>query len=132
MKTCCGVLLLGLFLGGLTGCKSGPPRPKYERGFQSADSVAERGSLEDLKRRQNGNREAAPGRPRTMQFLVVHDAEGRPVYVELKQSSGNPNLDRRARLYVIEQIKFTPGKTDTVVVSVKPKEVPATLPTGRR
>ncbi len=73
---------------------------------------------------------ASPGasapaeRPGTMRFLVVHDAEGHPIYVELKQGSGDPALDRRARLYVIEEMRFPPGRTGSVTISIAPDEVP--------
>lgn len=132
MNTCQAWWLTGLLLVLAAGCKSKPSHPEYLRGFQSSGETVERGSLEDINRRRNAGRSgAAPLRPQTMQFLVVHDAEGRAVYVELKRGSGNPDLDRRARLHIIESMHFKPGKADTVIVTLEPDEVPRPRPPGR-
>lgn len=132
MKTRQALWTTALLLGLVAGCKSKPSHPEYMRGFQSSDAPVERGSLEDINRRRNAGRSsAAPLGPQTMQFLVVHDAEGRAVYVELKRGSGNPDLDRRARLHIIESMKFKPGKADTVIVTLEPDEVPRPRAPGR-
>jgi hypothetical protein len=64
-----------------------------------------------------------PTRPEIV-LLVLHDVEGRPVFVETQKSSGDSALDRRAQDWVLKQRRFPKGKANTVVVTVDPKQVP--------
>jgi hypothetical protein len=127
MKNTWPLLLVALLATALTGCKSKKPKPmEYYDSFQTTGEVEEeRGSIGDLNRRMGrGGESAQPAEPQSMQFLVVHDAEGKPVYIELQRGSGNPDLDRRARLMIMRDQRFTPGKKDTVTLTVEPREVP--------
>jgi hypothetical protein len=129
MKTLGSGLMLGLLLAALSGCQSRAPAPAPVSKPQPAVSSGEGSGLAQPASAPQAPAENSPLRSGTMRFLVVHDAEGRPVYVELKQGSGDPALDRRARLYVMEELRFPSGKTGTVTISIEPDEVPP-LPAG--
>lgn len=60
----------------------------------------------------------------TVVVLVTHDAEGKPVYVETRRSSGDPDLDRRAQDYVLQKKRFPKGAADTVFLTLKKSEIP--------
>ncbi|MCB1125993.1 MAG: energy transducer TonB [Verrucomicrobiae bacterium] len=127
MKLVWPLLLAVLLAPGSTGCRSKKPKPlDYYDSFQTSDGEAsDRGSIADLNRRMGqGGQAADPSKPQAMHFLVVHDVDGKPVYVELQRSSGNPDLDRRARLMIMRDQRFPPGKANTLTVTVEPREVP--------
>lgn len=117
-------LVLSLGLAG--GCRSNRPKPiEYYDSFKTTEGeVVEKGSPQDPTRfRREAPPVGTPDKPIPMEFLVVHDEQGRPVYVELRRSSGNPVLDREARLMIISTYKFPPGQANTVLLTVDPKEV---------
>ncbi|MCP5519503.1 MAG: hypothetical protein H7A45_19855 [Verrucomicrobiales bacterium] len=118
-------LMLALAVLGLSACKSNQS-DYFLPSNESVGSMPERGSIADMNERRGAGGAARPGpaTPQTMLFLVVHDVEGRPVYVELRRSSGDPQLDQRARHHVITARRFPPGQADTVMLSLDPKEVP--------
>ncbi|MCZ7638693.1 MAG: energy transducer TonB [Verrucomicrobia bacterium] len=115
-------LAAGLCLGLATsGCQSTTTTETYV-GRPS-------GSLGDLNYKLN--KEPAPvktprptpDRPQVV-LLVMHDAEGVPVYAETQKSSGDPALDRRAQDWILKKRRFPKGVANTVVVTVDPKQVP--------
>lgn len=121
------LLVAALLVPALTGCSSGKPKPiDYYDSFRTTEAPdADRGSIADINRRMGRQSPAADSsQPQPMHFLVVHDAEGKAVYVELQRGSGNPDLDRRARLMIIRDQRFPAGKADTVAVTVEPRDVP--------
>lgn len=87
------------------------------------------GSISDINRKLGGGaartqgKTAGPGQPEIV-LLVVHDAEGKPQYVEVQRSSGDPATDRRAQDYVLGQRRFPKGAANTVTVTVDPKRLP--------
>ena len=62
--------------------------------------------------------------PATVVALVAHDTNGKPVFVELRESTGDPALDQRAVEMIMNTKRFTPGKADTVMVKVNVKTIP--------
>lgn len=115
-------LALGLCLGLATsGCQSTTSTETYV-GRPS-------GSLGDLNYKLNNEPASSktprptPDRPELV-LLVLHDADGRPVYVETQKSSGDPALDQRAQDWVLKKRRFPKGVANTVVVTVDPKQVP--------
>lgn len=129
----CECLALALAVLASGGCKSsGGHRAAFPRSGYSAEfGEAPAGSLGDL-RRKLGENTAGPASDRTapaektadLLLLVVHDAEGRPVYVETRRSSGDPALDRRAQEYVLRERRFPRGAPNTVLLPLKRSEVP--------
>lgn len=127
----CLALALGVLVSG--GCKSSDGhRAEFPRSGYSAEfGEAPAGSLGDL-RRKLGDDTAGQTRDRTspaektadLLLLVVYDAEGRPVYVETRRSSGDPALDRRAQEYVLRERRFPRGAPNTVLLPLKRSEVP--------
>ena len=61
---------------------------------------------------------------RTVTLMVAHDAQGKPVGVEVRRTSGDPQVDAKARDMVMKNWRFPSGHPDTVVVEVDPKSVP--------
>lgn len=120
------LLVAALLASVLAGCRSKPEPMDYYDSFKSVGGEpVDRGSAADPTRRRAAEAELPdPSNPGPMHFLVVHDVEGKPVYVELQRGSGNPDLDRRARLLIIREYRFRAGQADTVAVTVEPREVP--------
>lgn len=129
------LLLTGLLVAGPTGCKTSTgaradfPRSGYSANFGDAPP----GSVADLSRKQGQPSAAAAARERAagegdLLLLVMHDAEGRPVYVETRRSSGDPSLDRRAQEYVLRHWRFPKGAANTVLLPLKRGEVPKHVP----
>lgn len=56
--------------------------------------------------------------------LVAHDAQGKPVMVEIQQSSGDEDVDQRALQVVAQKMQFPKGKADTTLVTIPAKSVP--------
>ncbi len=129
-------LLGGLLVAGPSGCKTSPgTRAAFPRSGYSADfGEAPPGSLRDLSRKQGQPSAAAAARPPAaagegdLLLLVMHDAEGRPVYVETRRSSGDPALDRRAQEYVLRHRRFPKGAANTVLLPLKRGEIPKHVP----
>lgn len=103
----CGCLALALTVLVSGGCKSSRghreafPRSGYSAEFGEVPA----GSLADLRRKlgddtagQARNRAATAEETADLLLLVVYDAEGRPVYVETRRSSGDPAPDQRAQV----------------------------------
>lgn len=126
MKLAWTLLAVALLAAGSAGCKSKPKPMEYYDSFKSTEGEAvDRGSIADLNRRMgNESKPADPGKPQPMHFLVVHDPQGKPVYVELQQGSGDADLDRRARLMIIRERRFPAGRANTLAVTVAPRDVP--------
>ncbi len=118
----------------LVGCKSSSStRAEFPRsGYSAAYGETPAGSIADLRRKLDGEaagrataRETTPARTAgEVWLLVVHDAQGRPVYVETRRSSGDPALDQRAQEYVLRERRFPPGAPNTVLLPLKRSEVP--------
>ncbi|MBE7502686.1 MAG: hypothetical protein HS113_20840 [Verrucomicrobiales bacterium] len=115
-------IAVGLWLGLATsGCQSTTTTETYV-GRPS-------GSLGDLNYKLRKEPAASktprstPDRPQVV-LLVMHDADGLPVYAETQKSSGDPALDRRAQDWVLKKRRFPKGVANTVVVTVDPKQVP--------
>jgi TonB family protein len=125
-----------LLATGPAGCKtSAGARADFPRSGYSADfGDAPPGSIADLSRKQGQAPAAASARERAaagegdLVLLVMHDAEGRPVYVETRRSSGDPALDRRAQDYVLRHRRFPKGAANTVLLPLKRGEVPKHVP----
>ncbi len=127
-----GTLLLTLSLALGSGCRSrsGSVHPRssgYSASFLDAPPA---GSIGDLNRKLDGRGGGAgpaganPERPGDLVLLVMHDAEGRPVYVETRLSSGDPALDQRAQDYVLKHRRFPRGQANTVLLPLKRSEIP--------
>lgn len=123
-----------LLVMALIGCKSSSStRAEFPRsGYSAAYGEAPAGSIADLRRKLDGDaagrardRETIPARASgEVWLLVVHDAQGRPVYVETRRSSGDPAFDQRAQDYVLRERRFPPGAPNTVLLPLKRSEVP--------
>ncbi len=77
---------------------------------------------EDRKASKKANK--ADPLPATVTALVAHDTEGKPVLVELQESTGDPFLDQRAIEMIMTTHQFKPGKADTVMVKLNVKAIP--------
>jgi predicted small lipoprotein YifL len=64
-----------------------------------------------------------PKRPATVMVLVAYGVDGKPVYAELRQSTGDAALDQRIVDSVLANWTFPPGKADTVLVPVDVRSV---------
>lgn len=129
-------LLTCLLVAGPTGCKTSAsawanfPRSGYSADFGDAPP----GSIADLSRKHGQPSAAASARERTaadegdLLLVVMHDAEGRPVYVETRRSSGDPALDRRAQEYVLRHRRFPKGAANTILLPLKRGEIPKHVP----
>ncbi len=87
------------------------------------------GSVSDINRKMKGQKAGAQDQPapkatNDILLLVVHDAEGKPLYVETQRSSGDPALDKRAQEYVLKHRRFPKGSANTVVVTLDARRVP--------
>lgn len=135
MKPDCLTLLAWLLLGavlatGPVGCQTttGARADFPHSGYSATYGEVPPGSIADLSRK-TGQRtahardRAADGEGEIL-LLVMHDTEGRPVYVETRRSSGDPALDRRAQEYVLKHRRFPKGTANTVLVPLKRAEVP--------
>lgn len=129
-------LLTCLLVAGPTGCNtSTSARANFPGSGYSADfGDAPPGSIADLSRKHSQPSAAASARERTaagegdLLLLVMHDAEGRPVYVETRRSSGDPALDRRAQEYVLRHRRFPKGAANTILLPLKRGEIPKQVP----
>ncbi len=98
-----------------------------QSGYSTEDPA---GSIADMNRKLSGaeQKRLSRGEPKEgwhpIILLVAHDAEGKPVYVETRQSSGDPALDRRAQDMVLKERTFPKGEAETIMVTVNPKSVP--------
>ncbi len=64
-----------------------------------------------------------PRRPSSVSALVAYGTDGKPVYVELRESTGDPVLDQRAVDLIMKHRTFPPGKADTILVPVDVKSI---------
>lgn len=125
-----------LLVAGPIGCKtSARARADFPRSGYSADfGDAPPGSIADLSRKHGqpsataSTRERATAGEGDLLLLVMHDAEGRPVYVEIRRSSGDPALDRRAQEYVLRHRRFPKGAANTLLLPLKRSEIPKHVP----
>lgn len=115
-------LALGLLIAlASTGCQS-EPKEKWSNTGPS-------GSISDINRKL-GNQHTNPGAGAAstavpvIVLLVVHNAEGKPEYIEVQRSSGDPATDRRAQDYVMKERRFPKGTANTVTVTVDPRRLP--------
>jgi TonB family protein len=125
---CAGLALALLAPGGCQSTSEGRaafPRSGYSAEFGEAPA----GSLGDVRRKLGDT--PAPAKDRgaaqkgdDLVLLVIHDAEGRPVYVETRRSSGDPALDRRAQEYVLRTRRFPRGAPNTVLLPLRRSDVP--------
>jgi hypothetical protein len=121
LRACLRGVLGGLIALATAGCKSRPD------GDWSAAGPS--GSISDINRKMGGRpagteNPASPTAPPDIVLLVVHDAEGKPQYVEVQRSCGDPATDRRAQDYVLQRRRFPPGAANTITVTVNPKSLP--------
>lgn len=114
-----GALALALVLL-LASCASKNSKPDY---LPSAGPAGSIGNLSD-KAGQSQPKAAKPDQPTQILALIAHDASGKPVYVEIQQSSGDEALDERAMQHVFATMRFPAGKGDTVIVRLNPKSIP--------
>jgi hypothetical protein len=106
------------------GCKH-PDSDYYLPRSWGQKSPPASGSIEELSRRERARqRQLNPAAADTIVLLVAHDAAGKPVAVEVRQSSGDTELDARAREWVLTKRRFPAGKADTVVLSLLARSVP--------
>jgi hypothetical protein len=123
------VVALALAGGGavglvFNGCKSRDSSSYVGHSYQDK-AVPSSGSLADLKRTRGGAQaKPAPGaKPQTIWLLVAHDAAGKPRAVFVWQGSGDAALDAKAQQMVYTKWRFPAGRTNTVILSVEPKQV---------
>jgi hypothetical protein len=97
-----------------TGCRS------KSTTYLPASSSA--GSIGELSHKSGAKKKPAA----TPQILIVvsHDAAGKAVYAEVRQSSGDPALDNRAVQMVLHKMTFPRGQANTLIVPIDPKSVP--------
>lgn len=115
-------LAIGLLIAlAAAGCQS-EPKEKWSNTGPS-------GSISDINRKL-GNQHTNPGAGAAstaapvIVLLVVHDADGKPEYIEVQRSSGDPATDRRAQDYVMKERRFPKGAVNTVTVTVDPRRLP--------
>ena len=124
-----------LLLALATGCTTSTTSYREQRvtGASNASGYSTEepaGSIADINRKLNRTEQKrlSRGEPaegyKPIVLLVAHDAEGKPVYVETRQSSGDPALDRRAQDMVLKKRRFPKGEAETVMITVNPKSVP--------
>lgn len=124
-----------LLLALATGCTTSTTNYREQRltGDSNASGYSTEepaGSIADINQKLNRTEQKrlSRGEPaegyKPIILLVAHDAEGKPVYVETRQSSGDPALDRRAQDMVLKERRFPKGEAETVMVTVNPKSVP--------
>jgi hypothetical protein len=87
------------------------------------------GSISDINRKLGGSKPTSGSTgtstaPAQTILLVMHDAEGKPLYAEVRGSCGDPAKDRRAVDYVLNNRRFPKGAPNTVTVTVDPKRLP--------
>lgn len=127
--------IAALILALATGCTSSSSSYREQRliGSTSASGYSTEepaGSIADISQKLNRTEQQrmSRGEPaagyKPIILLVAHDAEGKPVYVETRQSSGDPALDRRAQDMVLKERRFPKGEAETVMVTINPKSVP--------
>jgi TonB family protein len=88
--------------------------------------MAPRGSIganSDAKRAGEPKKEKA-AKPTDVIVLVAHDAQGKPVMVEVQQSSGDEDIDQRALRLVAQKMTFPKGQANTTLVTIPAKSVP--------
>jgi hypothetical protein len=78
------------------------------------------GSLSELKKKMVPKPELAE----VIILLVAHDANGRPIAADIRQSSGDAAVDARAQEMVLEKYRFPRGQTNTLVVTIPVRQVP--------
>lgn len=115
-----------LLLGGLIALATAGCQSSKESDWSGTGPA---GSISDINRKLGGTNPAstAPGAPTAeaqVVMLVVHDAEGKPLYAEVQRSSGDPATDRRAVDHVLGSQRFPKGAANTVSVTVDPKRLP--------
>ena len=119
------MVVSALLLGLVNGCKINDP-DYYLPSDEELGSMPERGSIADINNRRGagGQRAAEASGPQPMTFLVAHDKEGRPLFVECRRSSGDPRLDRVAQRYIISEYRFPAGEANTVMLTLDPEDLP--------
>jgi hypothetical protein len=80
------------------------------------------GSISDLSRKSGVKKK--PATASQILMVVSHDATGKPVYVEVRQSSGDPAVDERAVQMVLHKMTFPRGQANTLILPIDPKSVP--------
>ncbi len=127
--------IVAVLLALATGCTTSTTSYREQRAIgnsnQSGYSTEEpAGSIADMNRKlsRTEQKRLSRGEPKAgfspIILLVAHDAEGKPLYVETRQSSGDPTLDHRAQDMVLKQQRFPKGEAETVMITVNPKSVP--------
>jgi hypothetical protein len=81
------------------------------------------GSISDLSHKSGTATKKRPAAPQIL-MLVSHDAAGKAVHAEVRQSSGDPALDNRAVQMVLHRMTFPRGQANTLIVPIDPKSVP--------
>lgn len=120
-------LLAGLLALGTAGCQS--------QMDTDSSGTGPAGSISDINRKLGGSKPTGGSTgtsttPAQTILLVMHDAEGKPIYAEVRGSCGDPAKDRRAVDYVLNNRRFPKGAPNTVTVTVDPKRLPK-LPASR-
>jgi hypothetical protein len=110
-------LLVTALLGGAAGFGCASKKPEY---------LPPPVTVEESNRKPTRKPPKEPKRPATVTVLVAYGVDGKPVYAELRQSTGDAALDQRIVDRVLQQWTFPPGKADTVLLPVDVKS--AALP----
>lgn len=97
-----------------TGCQS--KSANYLPPTSSAGSIGELSHKSGTKKK--------PAATPQILMVVSHDAAGKAVHVEVRQSSGDPALDNRAVQMVLHRMTFPRGQANTLIVAIDPKSVP--------
>lgn len=111
-------LLLAVLVA-TSGLACSKPMPSY---LPAPATIPRTIPEEKPKPSKDGSKQARP--PSTVTALVAHGTDGKPVFVELRESTGDPTLDQRAVEMIMNTKRFTPGKADTVMVKVNVKSIP--------
>jgi len=112
-----GLTALSLAVLLLSGCQSSSDNylpPSYSNKLPPASSS----SREDPKGKAAPKPKAAAPMPKgegTILMLVAHDAEGKVTAMEVRQGSGLPDLDAKARDKALK-MRFPKGQPDTVLI----------------
>lgn len=88
--------------------------------------LATPGSISAMKEKSAASNAKAKSKEKVVPIIAVvsHDAAGLPAYVEIQRSSGSPEVDQQAVQWVLDTLRFPPGKLDTESVTIDPKSLP--------
>ncbi len=123
-----GLVFLVLCFG--LGCKSSSKSDYYMANSYNNKIPPTTGSIAEMKEKmeRKAAKEAAkpkkPGQLAPVIVLVRYNDQGIAIGIDLRQSSGDAETDRRAMEHAYTKMKYPKGKGDIVLITIEPKSLP--------